>query len=149
MRQLSNIQARVKKYNNFPKILNSIIKDNEKEILAMNRDQMWEDGVIDVNNPQNILQYQPSTIKQKKRRAKFKRTDHITLKDQGPFHKSLKLKIEPDQFIITSEDPKWKGFLGEGRFKDALGLVPENIDNLKELIADDLIIGFRDAVQNA
>ena len=148
MRQLKDIQKRVRRYNNFSKVLNSIIKDNEKEIIAMNRDQMWEDGVIDVNNPKAILHYAPSTIQSKSKRAKFKRTDHITLKWKGDYHKGMKLKIEPEQFSIISTKVPYDGFM-DGRFGNSLGLTPESKENLRELIADDLIIGFRDAVQNA
>lgn len=142
----------VRKYKNFPRELNRLIKDNEPEILAMARDQMYEEGIVDVNNPSSILHYAPSTIKQKKKRAKFKRTDHITLKDQGDFHKKMKLKIEPDQFIITSTDSKWPKFSsgewGQGRFENALGLTKKSIGELRELIANDLIIGFKNAIQN-
>jgi hypothetical protein len=152
MGQLDKKLANVRKYKNFPRVLNGIIKDNEKEILALNRDQMWEDGIIDVNNPRNILSYAPSTVKQKKRRAKFKRTDHITLRDQGTFYEKMKLKIEPDQFTITSTDPKWTRFSsgdwGQGRFQNALGLTEDSLNELRKLIVSDLIIGFKDAVQN-
>ena len=114
--------------------------------------QMYEEGIVDVNNPSSILHYAPSTIKQKKKRAKFKRTDHITLKDQGDFHKKMKLKIEPDQFIITSTDDKWPKFSsgdwGEGRFKNALGLTEKSKEELRKLVKSDLIIGFKNAIQN-
>jgi len=144
--------AKVRKYKNFPVILNSIIKDNEPEILAMNRDQMWEDGIVDVNNPRAILDYAPSTVKQKKRRARYKRTDHITLKWTGSFHDKMKLKIEPEQFIITSTDDKWSKFSsgtwGQGRFENALGLTSENKEELRQLVKSDLIIQFKDAIQS-
>lgn len=152
MGSLDKKLAKVRKYKNFPRVLNRIIKDNEIEILALNRDQMWEDGIVDVNNPSSILHYAPSTIRQKKKRARYKRTDHITLKDQGDFHKKMKLKIEPDQFIITSTDSKWPKFSsgewGQGRFENALGLTPKSLTELKKLIKSDLIIGFKNAIQN-
>ena len=140
--------AAIRKYNNMPKMLNRIIKDNETEIVAMNRDQMWEDGITDVNNPSSILQYAPSTVQSKKKRARYKRTDHITLKWTGDFHKGMKLKIEPDQFQIISSNLPYQGFM-DGRFGNALGLTAENKEQLRELIRSDLIIGFRDAVQNS
>ena len=151
MGQLDRKLARVRKYKNFPRILNNIIKDNESEILAMNRDQMWEDGIVDVKR--NLQwDYQPSTIKQKKRKAKFKRTDHITLKWTGSFHDKMKLIIKPKSFIITSTDEKWTQFSsgnwGEGRFKNALGLTKKSLSQLRELVRSDLIVGFKDAIQN-
>ena len=153
MGSLDNKLAAIRKYKNFPKALNGIIRDNRLEILDMNKEQMWEDGIVDVNNPNSILHYAPSTIKQKKRRAKFKRTDHITLKDQGDFHGKMMLKIEPDQFIITSKDHKWSmfssGAWGQGRFENALGLTKKNLNILRGYIKSDLIINFKDAIQNA
>lgn len=152
MGSLNRKLAKVRKYKNFPVILNSIIKDNEPEILAMNRDQMWEEGIVDVNNPRAILDYAPSTVKQKKKRARYKRTDHITLKWTGSFHDKMKLKIEPEQFIITSTDDKWSNFSsgawGQGRFENALGLTAENKDELRQLVKSDLIIQFKDAIQS-
>ena len=145
---LKSKYAAVRKYSNFQKILNDIIKDNEKEILALNRDQMWEQGITDVNNPNSILQYAPSTIQSKKKRAKYKRTDHITLKWTGDFHKGMFLKIEPDQFTIMSKNVPYQGFM-EGRFGNALGLTAESKNELRKLIKNDLILGYKNAVQNA
>ena len=152
MGQLDRKLARVRKYKNFPRILNEIIKDNELEILAMNRDQMWEDGIVDVNNPKAILNYAPSTLKQKRKRAKFKRTDHITLKWSGSFHDKMKLVIKATEFWITSTDAKWSKFSsgawGQGRFENALGLTKKSLSQLRELVRSDLIVGFKDAIQN-
>lgn len=144
--------AAIRKFSNIQKVLNRIIKDNEPEIIAMNRDQMWEDGIVDVVKNLQWF-YQPSTIKQKKKYAKYKRTDHITLRNWGDLYEGMKLEIKPDQFIITSTDDKWpkfsSGAWGEGRFKNALGLTAKNKEELRNLIRSDLIIGFRDALQNS
>ena len=152
MGSLDKKLIKIRKYKNFPRVLNRIIKDNEPEILAMNRDQMWEEGIVDVNNPGAILHYAPSTIKQKKKRARYKRTDHITLKWTGSFHDKLKLVIKATEFFITSKDKKWSKFSsgewGQGRFENALGLVPKNVGNLRDLVKDDLIIGFRHDIQS-
>ena len=152
MGSLDKKLARIRKYKNFPKILNAIIKDNEPEIFAMNRDQMWEDGIVDVNNPRAILEYAPSTVKQKKKRARFKRTDHITLKWTGSFHDKMKLIIKAAEFWITSTDEKWSKFSsgawGQGRFENALGLTKKSLSELRELVKSDLIIGFKDGLQN-
>ena len=153
MGSLDKKLARIRKYKNFPRVLNRIIKDNELEILSLNRDQMYEEGVVDVNNPRAILNYAPSTLKQKRKRAKYKRTDHITLKWAGGFHDKMKLLIKPDHFIITSTDEKWSNFSsgawGGGRFENALGLTDKSKSELRQLIKSDLIIQFRDAIQNS
>lgn len=148
MGQLDKKLSNVRKYKNIHKVLNAILKDNEKEILALNRDQMYEEGVIDVNNPRNILDYAPSTIKQKKRRARYKRTDHITLKWTGDFHKSLSIKYEPEQITIISKKLPWSGFL-DGRFANALGLTEDSKNELRQLVKSDLILGFKHALQEA
>ena len=73
--------------------------------------------------------------------------DHITLKDQGPFHDNLKLKIESDQFTIISTDDKWSKFSsgawGQGRFKNALGLTKEHMSKLRDLVRSQLILKYR------
>ena len=113
---------------------------------------MWEDGIVDVNNPSSILSYAPSTIKQKKKRARYKRTDHITLKYDGSFHDKMKLIIKPEEFIITSKDEKWSKFSsgawGQGRFENALGLTKASLSKLRILIKSALIIRFRHAIQS-
>lgn len=142
----------VRKLKNFPRVLNAIIKDNEPEILALNRDQMWEEGIVDVNNPRAILDYAPSTIKQKKKRARYKRTDHITLKWTGSFHDKMKIVIKSTYFFITSKDFKWSKFesgeWGQGRFENALGLTEDSLGELRDLVKSDLILKFRDALQS-
>jgi len=153
MKSLDKLFGNLWRYKDFNKIMNIILKDNELEILALNREQLYEEGVIDVNNPSNILQYAPSTLKQKKKRARYKRTDHITLKWTGSFHDKMKIKYGTDQFIITSTDFKWpefsSGSWGGGRFANALGLTDKSKSELRELVKSDLIIGFKDALQNA
>ena len=140
--------AAIRKFSNMQRVLNRIIKDNTPEILALNRDQMWEEGIVDVNNPSAILQYAPSTVKAKKKRARYKRTDHITLKWKGDFHKGMYIKQEPDKFTIMSKNVPYPGFL-DGRFGNALGLTEKSKEELRKLIKADLKIEFKDAVQNA
>ncbi len=153
MGSLDKKLSRLRKFKNFDRELNKIIKDHEPEILALNRDQLWEEGIVDVNNPKAILNYAPSTIKQKKKRARFKRTDHITLKWTGSFHDKMKLVIKATEFWITSKDPKWSKFSsgewGQGRFENALGLTKPSLNELKSLIKSDLILKFRHALQSS
>jgi|GEM_PF-3325427 len=153
MASLSQIAAKISKFKDIHKVLNGIIKDNKLEILSLNRDQMWEEGIVDVNNPQAILHYAPSTAKQKKRKAKYKRTDHITLKWNGSFHDKMKLVIKATEFFITSKDFKWSKFSsgewGGGRFENALGLTDKSKSELRKLVKSDLILGFKHAIQGS
>lgn len=138
---------RLKRFTDFGNILNEILASEEKSILDMNRDQMYEDGVMDRNNTQAILHYAPSTVKNKKRRAAFPRTDHITLKWEGEFHKDLKIKYNKDSIEIYSDDQKWKRYLSvQDRFENALGLTDESFDLLKEKVAIKLRKKFKNAI---
>ena len=152
MGSLTKKLAAIRKYKNMDRALNGIIKDNDLEIFAMNRDQMYEDGIVDVVSGKSY-DYAESTLKQKKKRAKYKRTDHITLRWTGSFYDKMKLVIKDTYFYITSKDAKWPKFSsgewGQGRFENALGLTKENKSELRELVKSDLIIGFRDAIQNS
>jgi len=152
MGSLNKKYAKVRGYKDFNRVLNRIIQDNELEILALNRGQMWEDGIVDVNNPAQTYEYKPQVAKQKKKRARYKRTDHITLRWTGSFYDKMKLIIKPTEFIITSKDKKWgkfsSGEWGQGRFENALGLTETSLVELRKLVKSDLILGFKDALQN-
>lgn len=146
-KDLKKMQKRMNKFADFSIVLNNILKSMETAILNLNRDQMYEDGVMDISNPSAILHYAPSTIKSKKRIATFSRTDHITLKWEGDFHKTLKIRFDVDSFLIFSEDKKWKSWLQpQDRFDNALGLTDESVDLLKEWITFKLIKQFRKAI---
>ena len=145
--RLKNEQKRMKKFSNIDSVMTKILKTMRKAIINMNKDQMYEMGVMDRNNPSAILHYAPSTIKNKKSRAKFPRTDHITLKWSGDFHKSLKIKYEDDGFLIFSEDEKWKAYLEpQYVFENALGLTDESLSLLREWVRDELIKRFKYAI---
>ena len=134
----------LKKLSNIDTVLNQVLKSLEKDILNLNRDQMYEDGVMDIKNPSAILHYAPSTIKNKKGRARFNRVDHITLKWEGDFHKTLKIKYNEDSMLIYSEDSKWKAYLQpQDRFQNALGLTDASLSLLRDWIKDELINRFR------
>lgn len=135
---------KLRKFSDMTALLNQILKGLEKDILNLNRDQMYEDGVMDIKNPSAILHYAPSTVKNKKSRAKFKRVDHITLKWEGDFHKTLKIKYNKDSMLIYSEDSKWKAYLQpQNRFENALGLTNESLALLRDWVRDFLIKRFR------
>ena len=134
-----------RKFNNMNLVLNQILKGIEKDVLNLNRDQMYEDGIMDISNPSSILHYAPSTIKNKKGRATYHRVDHITLKWEGDFHKTLKIKYEKDSILIYSKDRKWTAYLQpQSRFENALGLTDESLSLLRDWIKEELIKRFRD-----
>ena len=135
---------KLRKLSDMSVVLNQILKSLEKDILNLNRDQMYEDGIMDIKNPSAILHYAPSTIKNKKGRAKYNRVDHITLKWEGDFHKTLKIKYDKDSVLIYSEDGKWKAYLQpQTRFENALGLTDASLSLLRDWITTELIKRFR------
>ena len=100
---------KLQKYQNLDirSLLNQSIRDNEKAILDLNRDQMYEKGVMDVNRPTNKEHYAASTKVQKLKQATFKKVSFVTLKWFGDFYASMKIIFFSDRFVITSDDLKW------------------------------------------
>ena len=114
-------------------ITDAAIIENEEDILNANRDQMYERGQIDVQKPDYREKYAASTIRQKRKMARFPKTDFITLKWTGEFHDSLKLLIFKDKIVIQSDDLKWANWL-EDRFKNALGLTAESLSAIRDKV---------------
>lgn len=120
--------------------MKGIIEGNKELILDLNREQMRE-GMIDLDSEKKRFRYAQSTIRQKRKKAKFKDLKHITLRWDGDFHESLKLLIFKDKMVISSTDPKHPYL--EGRFGNALGLSDKSMSKLRDKIRDDLIRALR------
>lgn len=127
---------------NLRTLFDVILKENENYICELNRDQMYEEGVMNVTTGQKE-KYAASTIKAKKR-APFPKTDFITLKWTGEFHGGLKIMIFKDKFVIQSKNMIWGNYLEpQDRFGHALGLTKDNKSELRELMRDELIKKIR------
>jgi len=117
------------------KILDESLRESEKDILDLNRDQLYDDGVINVNNPSQREYYAPQTIAQKKKKAAFKKTDFVTLKWTGDFYEKFKILIFRDSFVISSTDLKWANYLEpNSRFGNALGLTENSLKKVRDMI---------------
>jgi hypothetical protein len=128
---------------NIGKLFDQALKENEDTVCNLNRDQMYEEGVLNVNRPQ-IEKYSPATIRAK-RKAPFNKTDFITLKWFGKFHASLKLLIFKEYFVISSDNLIWANFLEpQNRFSSALGLTKESKGKLRDLMRDEIIKKIKD-----
>lgn len=128
-------------------IINDSARDKEKEILQLNQDQMYEKGVMDVNRPANKLHYAASTARQKRRKATYKRTDHITLRWFGDFYQAMKLVFFKDRFEIASNDLKWANWLEpQERFKSALGLTPESLQRVRAILRPGIIRKIKERI---
>lgn len=129
---------------NIRTLFDEVLKENEEAILDMNRSQMYDKGVMDVNKPEQREKYSPATARAKKK-APFPKTDFITLKWMGKFHEALKLIIFKDTFVISSDNRIWANFLEpQARFGSALGMTEKSKSELRELSRDELIKKIRD-----
>jgi len=130
---------------NIATLFDDILKENQKDILDMNRDQMYDEGVMDVNTLKKE-KYSPSTIIAK-RKAPFNKTDFVTLKWMGDFHKDLKLIIFKDTFVISSDNTIWGNYLETNkRFSNALGLTESSKERLRSTVKDEMIKKLRNVI---
>lgn len=131
---------------NIGMLFDEVLKENEESILDMNRDQMYESGIVDVNKPSQREKYSPATIRAKKK-APFNKTEFITLKNFGKFHSQLKLIIFKDKFVIASDNNIWGNYLEtQTRFQSALGLTPKSKSDLREMSRDEIIKKIRNVI---
>ena len=127
---------------NLGTLLDTVLRDNEDYICDLTRNQMYEDGVMNVRTGKHE-RYAEST-KRAKRRAPFNKTEFVTLKWFGEFHESLKILIFKDYFVINSANKTWGNYLEPNpRFENALGLTKESKSELRELVRDELIKKLR------
>lgn len=141
------IQERIKRLRaiNIDRLLDKILKKNRVKILDMNRSQMWDKGIVDVKDPGRKEKYSPATIRAKKR-SPFNKTEFVTLKDKGKFHRDLKLEISKEEILIKSDTPYWKYHERGERFGNALGLTEDNISKLRELVKEEILEKIKDVI---
>jgi len=100
-----------------------IVQKNEQQILMLNKMQMWEDGVTADN--QSLGEYSPKTKLWKKKYARYKKTEHVTLRWSGAFYVSMYLrKIGKLTWQIDARD--WKKNKLEDVYGNILGLNQNN-----------------------
>lgn len=147
---LNNLYKKINALSDIHKQINSSVKEIDTWVIGLVQEQMYEHGIMDGNNPSSILQYAVSTERQKKRKAKFPRVDHITLRWEGDFHKSIKIKYNEDSIELYSEDEKWVKWLStQERFEGALRLTDENLSSLRTMVKQIILNRYRDAIQSA
>ena len=126
-------------------LFDEVLKENEDKICNLNREQMYEEGVMNVKTGQQE-HYSPATIAAKKK-APFNKTEFITLKWMGNFYKTLKLVIFKDTFVISSDSLIWANYLEtQTRFEKALGMTEKSKSELRELVRDTMIKKLRNAL---
>lgn len=130
------------------KILNDSLKELVDFIVDLNKEQLYVRGDIDVNYPGLKEHYAESTIKQKRKKATYKKTDFVTLRWEGDFYSGFELELRDKDFIIRTSDPKRKFLLEESknfgnRFVNALGLTEESKEELRDKIKPVIIQKIR------
>ncbi|MFA5727516.1 MAG: hypothetical protein WC886_07745 [Saccharofermentanaceae bacterium] len=117
---------------NINEILDECLKEIEDFILELNRDQLYEKGQINVNEPQKREKYSAAYKRFKERKATFKKTEFVTLRFDGEVYDSFKLIIFEKEIIISATDLKWANWLEKNdRFGNALGLTEESKTKLR------------------
>lgn len=119
-----------------PTLSDNMIKqmvENEQEfIIDLNKEQMYKEGALNVDNPQKE-KYAKSTIVQKKKKARYSKTDFITLRWMGDFYESLKVLSFDKYFTVSSDSLIWANYLEtQKRFEKALGLTKESVVKLQD-----------------
>lgn len=127
------------------KLFDEVLDENEESILDMNRSQMYDEGIMNVKTQQKE-KYALSTVRAKKR-APFNKTEHITLKWMGNFHRQLKLIIFKDKFLIASDNKIWGNYLEpQTRFGSALGMTEKSKGELREIARDEMIKKLKNVI---
>jgi len=110
-----------------------IMAKNKDNIEDANVDQMYEDG--ENVGGASLGEYTLFTKIQK--RKKGQKTDHITLRDTGAFHKSIKLKANSKlRYDLIATDLKKEKL--EKRFGKLTGLNEENLNRLRNILIREL-----------
>ena len=139
--QLRRVKKSITRFIGESALKNShIIEDAIKE------DQLYEQGIDGLGR--SLGSYAPFTIQFKTtlagRLGRDTRIDHITLRDTGAFHKSIKVKLQRDGLKIESEPQKEDANLLEKFGEAILFLTPENFDDFqKNFLLDDLRASIR------
>ena len=116
-------------------IVDESLRENSKDIIALNQEQLYERGEIDVKNPSVRETYAPGTIAQKKKKAKFPKTEFITLRWMGDLYNKMKLIIFRDYFVVTTDDLKWANWLEPNkRFSNAMGLTDGSVKKVRDMV---------------
>lgn len=116
---------------------NAVDQEVKDMIIQMNtEDQLEEEGIDSLGRA--LGDYSPYTIIEKQ--LKGQRYDHITLKDTGKFYDSWVVTVIRDAIIIDADDvSNYDQPLFQVWGEDVLGLTEENMQILREVIADKYI----------
>lgn len=87
-----------------------IMRERAGEVEDMiTEGQLYGSGVTGKGRP--LPPYAPKTVKKKQKRGQ--RYDHMTLRDTGKFHKSVRLRHTRNAFVVESSDKKADVLMGK------------------------------------
>lgn len=128
--------------DNINKMLNDVLLQLVKEILELNKSQLYDKGVITTGvRIDSFHPYTALTISLKKQKGQ--KVSNVTLKDTGDFYSNFFVNFKPESFTIGSDDPKTGKLTSEdkkiGFGKQIFGLTDESIDFLRKLVYEKLM----------
>jgi hypothetical protein len=129
-------------------IINAVVKENEKEILDLNRtDQLFNKGINSEGSPV-LPDYAPSTIVKKMKEGL---PTHVTLFEKGDWHKSFIIHYGIDFIEITAPPAMVKGWdLTAGLIKRysefIFSLTKENLSKVQDLINPRIVQKIREQI---
>lgn len=126
------------------KIVNDIIRKNEKYILSMIKLRLWNYG-IDAAGKKILPDYKESTKKAKKEDGK--RSSHVTLRDEGDFYRSMIILFDGNKILISATDDV-TGILINKYGVDILGLTIQEQRTIIDTIIEPEIIKIVNALPN-
>jgi len=136
---IAEIQAYVRALDeierDFDSIILDLVRDHEKEVLAMNTDDQLFEG----KDAENRTLKPPYSQGYKRfKRSRGLPTDRVTTRLDGDYHESFFITYGTDEFTIDAKDFK-KPFLEKRYGSNLSGLTDDNIDKLSALLAPELL----------
>lgn len=141
MATIRDVYLRVNNFEQYQeKIIGDCIDESSETILDANRDQMLLG--LDKEGNKIIPPYTPFT---RERKIEKKRNpDIVTLYDEGDFHKSMFLKNDGKEIMISSNDSKTDELMIKYNKTDTvLGIPNDSKTKINETIMDKFIKIFR------
>ena len=130
MNRIQEQIAKLKALKSLQTKIKDFVLENEKEIVSLNQEQLYDKGLRANNTPVKPLYTQfTKAVKV----SKGQRIDHVTLKDTGDFYKSFELIVTDKSFEIIAKDSKTEKL--KDKYKpEILGLTEESIGVVRGML---------------
>lgn len=120
----------------------------QKEIVELNQDQLYEQGVFADGTPTG--DYSPNTIEGTSsypgKKEKGQRYDHITFKDTGALYDTMRFKNGATEFDIEGNTVKDGVDLEDRYGKPITGLTDKSVGEVRDFVKPILIDKTREAI---